>query len=202
GFFYIALFFRAYASLAIGLLALLVFFLGRRVRSKASVQETMPKRSSPLIAAGVAAAIYLLFYVARVGGDFMFARFMIPVLPLLYFILEASLNRLPKTILRYRTALCLIFIGSVIAERQLREHLLFHYDAASAQLAGNWNDEDEHGGETHGIADERWVYTRDRFIVDGAVRGSLDTYREIGKFYEPFFQGIPVKAAISGGQNS
>jgi hypothetical protein len=92
-------------------------------------------------------------------------------------------------------------IGSAFIEPRIRENILFHTDAASGQLSGNWND-DEGGGETRGIADERWVYTRKRFAVEGEMRGSLDVYCDIGKFYEPFFAGLPIKVAIMGGQNS
>ena len=43
---------------------------------------------------------------------------------------------------------------------------------------------------------------RKRFVVDGEMVGSLDFYWDIGKYYEPFFEGLPVKVAILGGQNS
>lgn len=35
------------------------------------------------------------FYVVRVGGDFMFARFLIPITPIYFFLLESILNRIP-----------------------------------------------------------------------------------------------------------
>jgi hypothetical protein len=38
--------------------------------------------------------IPFMFYVARVGGDFMFARFLIPVTPFLFFIIDMTVNRL------------------------------------------------------------------------------------------------------------
>jgi hypothetical protein len=38
--------------------------------------------------------------------------------------------------------------------------------------------------------------------VGSELAGSLDVYCEIGKFYEPFFAGLPIKVAVMGGQNS
>jgi hypothetical protein len=144
--------------------------------------------------------VYLILYVARVGGDFMFARFMIPVLPLLYFIVERGIDNLPEKLRQYRLITFLVLIAATFVERQFRENILFHVDAATKELSGNWNETD--GGPTRGIADERWVYTRKRFAVGNEMVGSLDVYCDIGKFYEPFFEGLPVKVAIMGGQNS
>ena len=88
---------------------------------------------------------------------------------------------------------------AVVLEGILRENVLFHTDPETGLQAGNWDGED--GGSTHGIADERWVYVRKRFQLNGVERGSMDVYSDIGKYYQQFFEGLPVKVAITGAQN-
>ncbi|MDP4219052.1 MAG: hypothetical protein Q8916_01615 [Bacteroidota bacterium] len=202
GFFYIWLFFRVYFSAGIALVILGTLAIVRKIRFHTSKDVSSADKfmtgGSPVIAASTAIVIYLVLNVARVGGDFMFARFMIPVLPLIYYLIESLVNRLalfPK----FRFAVPIALICFVVLETGLREKVLFHFDQKSGQLAGNWDGPD--GGETHGIADERWVYMRKRFLLNGVERGSLDVYCDIGKYYEPFFEGLPVTVAITGAQN-
>jgi hypothetical protein len=201
GFYYILLFFRIYISAAAGLVIVAVSFIlnkGKFSRMRASSQAD--QRGSPIAAASIFIAVYLLLYVTRVGGDFMFARFLIPVLPLLYFIIEAVIDRFPPQLAKYRMLICIVLLGATPADRAFRERILFHYDAATKTLASNWDGDD--GGTVRGIADERWAYTHTRFTVGAEPVGSLDTYVNIGKLLAPIFEGLPVKVVIMGGQNS
>ena len=201
GFFYIFLFFRIYISAGAGLIIGVISLLLKR--SKFGTEQPVASRNdtgSPFVTACIVITVYLLLYVARVGGDFMFARFMIPILPLLCFLIEGGIFALGKPFSAYRLLICIALLGATFVDRRLREKTLFHYDAATGQLASNWDGDD--GGSARGIADERWVYTRKRFAVGGEMVGSLDVYCDIGKYYEPFFQGLPIKVAIMGGQNS
>ena len=50
-------------------------------------------RPHPVLLAGLFAAAYILFTI-RIGGDFMFARFFIPITPFIYFGTERLLHRL------------------------------------------------------------------------------------------------------------
>jgi hypothetical protein len=201
GLFYIWLFFKVYISAGLGLLLAigLAIFAKRLLRTDA--QRASPgafgSAGSPLLTALIMVMGYLLLFVARVGGDFMFARFIVPVLPLIYFTLERIIDYLPST--RYRWSLTLLFVASVLVENNWRDRVLFHRDATTGELEGNWDN--VNGGETHGIADERWVYYRKRFLLSGVGYGSLEVYSEIGKYYESLFAGLPVIVAIPGAQN-
>ena len=128
----------------------------------------------------------------------MFARFMIPVLPLIYFLVEYLLARLPVEY-KYKLFIPAVLIASLFIENGIRENILFHFDDKTQQLSGNWDGPG--GGPTQGIADERWVYMRKRFLLNGVERGSMDVYSDIGKYYEPFFAGLPVTVSITGAQN-
>jgi hypothetical protein len=200
GFFYIFLFLKVYFSLAIFLIGIGVwYFLKRPSSTLPTVNSTS---GSPIITAIALVAVYFVIYIAKVGGDFMFARFIIPVLPLLYFIIERSLDRISLAKTLYKWGIPIVLIAMVVFEgRYIRTKILFHLDAATNKLEGNWGNEDN-PGEVRGIADERWVYLRERFFLNGENRSAIDVYSEVGAFLEPFFRDLPITVAIGGAQNS
>ncbi len=198
GLFYIILFFKAYWSAAAALIAWVVlrFFL------KKLPSDSRGSLGSPTITAFVAIVVYCIGYVAVVGGDFMFARFMIPILPFMYFLLESilvSIEWKPPvfSIIVPAALMCLVLVEGKI----IRSQVLFHFDQSTGKMEGNWGN-DDNPGETRGIADERWVYMRERFTIGGESKASIEVYSDIGKFLEPFFRGLPVTIAVSGAQNS
>ena len=85
---YVAYFFEKYWVLLLGPPLLLLGLARKRASDEASDLAT---RSAALAAA--LAAVWIA-YVARVGGDFMYARFLIPATPLLAVLLELGLARL------------------------------------------------------------------------------------------------------------
>lgn len=87
---------------------------------------------------------YLILFVARVGGDFMYARFIIPVIPLIYFVIESSLKR-------FKNPALLIGVCALIAFEMNFRHNLF-YDAA---------DNHKPAFELQGITDEQWYWSHD-----------------------------------------
>jgi hypothetical protein len=62
-----------------------------------------------LVLGGLLALVHL-GYVMRVGGDFMFGRFVVPVLPLLYLLLEAALRAVAE-----RRVRSLLLAGALVA---------------------------------------------------------------------------------------
>jgi len=86
--------------------------------------------------------VYLILFVARVGGDFMYARFIIPVVPLIYFVIEQSFKEFKNTPL-----LVSILILSFVVENSLRTKLF--YDKA---------DNHRPSFELQGITDESWYW--------------------------------------------
>ena len=117
GFTYIGLYMQRYPVLLIGP-ALLLFRIVKR--GKAGLNE----RPDLILAAGI--ALLHAVYVARVGGDFMFARFLIPVTPLLLWSAEGELGLLmradPRRIAAATSLLCVavVFVPAPVSGTQIR----------------------------------------------------------------------------------
>lgn len=106
GFAYLKLFIKSYYILRLVLPALLVALI-MRFRDVISTRFTEPRDRALLL------ALFFILpytaYVVRSGGDFMFARFFIPITPLLFFALESSLRRLlPNWWLYFPAALVIL----------------------------------------------------------------------------------------------
>jgi hypothetical protein len=90
---YLGLYLRSYWILALGIAGIGWLLFREMVRGAAEDHETFPwsgPRAPFLLLATI--ALYATF-VAKVGGDFMFARFLIPVTPLLFLSLELISSR-------------------------------------------------------------------------------------------------------------
>jgi hypothetical protein len=125
-----------------------------------------PRRAAGLELA--LAAVYAL-YVIRVGGDFMFARLLIPVAPFLLLLVERGLDALLGARPRVRAAaIAALGVGLV---------------ATPSPVAGSQR--------VHGIADENYVYTRafphwaERADANGAELARL-------------FDGLPIAVGFFG----
>jgi hypothetical protein len=94
GFRYLGLYFEKYGVLALGPALLLLVALHWR-REDPSRREALKVAWLPrVLLAGALAATYML-YVARVGGDFMYARMLIPATPFLLILFELGFSALP-----------------------------------------------------------------------------------------------------------
>jgi len=195
GFFYLWLYFKVYFTSILFLSGLLFLFLRNRKN-----YDTQPSSLPlPLLVAISATLFYLIAYVAKVGGDFMFARFIIPVVPLIYYSIEEAIAfASDQYFKKISLALPLLLLGTLLYENYHREDILFEWK--DGELKARWDG--GAGGETRGVVDERWVYNRSRFSIDGFERGSLEVYSSIGKYYEPFFEGLHTTVAIKGAQNT
>ncbi len=196
GFFYIWLYFRVHFTSGIALILGALVLTQKQKKTSESGSDSDP--GSPYLTAFVAIVVYLILFVARVGGDFMFARFIIPVVPFVYLIIEQGVKQLPTNLLKYRIGVGLILLCSVFVENKLRDGVLFHSDERGNSV-GNW----DLGGErsTRGIAEERWVYYYGHFNLGGIQRGTMDVYSEIGKYLETYFRGLPIAVAMPGATN-
>jgi arabinofuranosyltransferase len=96
GWLYAWLYFGAYVVLLGALAAPFAFVRGLRRGPRAGQAATAP---AALAFAWIAATL-TIFYVIRVGGDFMFARFFLPVTPLLLLGVESLVHLLPRWGLR------------------------------------------------------------------------------------------------------
>ncbi len=101
---YLGLYFQSY-----WLLALLPIALGARLLLKLRHNDRTAKASNPATIIATACVLLWLLYIMRVGGDFMFARFLIPITPLLYLLLENALRDLTASASNRARALHLIF---------------------------------------------------------------------------------------------
>lgn len=170
GWTYVGLYFRFYAPLAAAAIgAWLVLAPGRDAGRDAS--------DAPLRLAAAHAALVIVA-TAYVGGDFMFARFLLPATPFLLLLCERALVALP----RGRTAAAALFAAALAAGGVWRERALHGLNFA-----------------LHGIVDERSQYPRELmaarriqaasiaecFGATGAVflvQGSQASYAYWGRF--------------------
>lgn len=94
---YLGLYFQRYWVLALGVAGPAWLLLRQRNRTASDGGAWTGRRAPALLL--VACVLYLTF-VARVGGDFMFARFCIPVTPLLFLGIESVLTRYRSRVVR------------------------------------------------------------------------------------------------------
>jgi arabinofuranosyltransferase len=97
------------------------------------------RRSDRLLLVAVLCAVYLL-YVLHIGGDFMFARFLLPITPLLYIGLEDVLRGQRRSVVAVGTA---VVVATTLLARIAHESTLHR------------------GSLVHDISDERRIYGPD-----------------------------------------
>jgi hypothetical protein len=169
GFFYVRLYFQKYWIFAAGLVFVLFSTL-RKGRERFG-DEMWSSRILPetAIAAGFCAA-YML-YVARVGGDFMFARMLIPLTPFFAIALEiALLPYLPR-----RPLFSALLIGTLL--------IAFVYQARLMSGLGG----------IRGIVNEWYYY--ERFKPDWNTEP-----RRQARILEKYFRGLNVRIGYFGGE--
>ncbi len=194
GFYYIWLYFRVHFTSGIALIVAALLLL----RKSKNVGETKDesRRGSPTLTALAAIVVYLILFVARVGGDFMFARFMIPVIPFVYFIIERGAGRMRVKTRWHRIGIAVALLASTMIEEKLPVNGFFH--VADGKRIEDWTNVSK--GSTRFIADERWFYY-DYIANSDLPYGIMDACSQIGQYLEPYFRGLPVTVAIPGAMN-
>jgi len=168
GWHYLSLYVRVYPALLLALpMSVWAVVDLRRAASPASPGAA--SRNAALVLAAVFAAAHILA-VTRVGGDFMFARFLLPATPFLLLLCEALVRRLPGTRLQTLTAAVLVL--SFLAGSSLKNLWL--------------------GGGRHvwGIVDEPQFYPADR----------VAQARAEGVFLRPCFEHSGARVLVVAGQ--
>ncbi len=177
GFHYIYLYFKAHFT------SLLIFFIPcylfiHLLKRRELKQFIFKKENAAFITCLFLLFIYLVFFVAKVGGDFMYARFIIPCVPFIcfsifYFI--CSLNT------KYVNVLLFSFLLLCFTETYFRLRLFNQLKEESGINSLIIDD----------VADERYCYTT---CVD------VGRERKRGEEFKKYFKDIKVRALVGGTQ--
>ena len=144
------------------------WFVLRRPDPLAAISAFLGRR--PWLAIGAYVGSYVAF-VLYVGGDFMFARFLIPVLPAVLLAFDVACQRWRPLWLQWGMA-ALLVIG-------------FTFRVEPNGLGNAEND----------VSDNRTISVRD--YVPGM--SWADAFRLVGGYLQTLFQGLDVHLAIAGG---
>jgi len=169
GAFYIKLYFLRYWPLLLGIALVAIAWL-RTVGGGGAIDPAVRDRwRRSVLLAGMLALAYAAF-VFRVGGDFMFGRFLIPVTPLLLVLFERSLIQIGGDHALGRWVLAgVAAIGIVFTPYPLPRNPL---------------------GSVRGIVFEPNYYSTE----------ATEHAKGVGLALRPFFQGLPVRLAFFGGE--
>ena len=196
GFFYIWLYFRVYFVSGIALFASILILLWKRVPSPSAKSED--RRGSASWTALAATVVYLIVFVARVGGDFMFARFMIPVVPFMCLLIEEGIEAFFTPYPMRRIGIVVLLLLATIFSDTIYPNSFFRINSLG-EREENWNLVVVGNGTRH-IADERWYYYN-HFEHPEVLDGTMYINSVIGQFYQPIFAGLPVTVGIPGSMN-
>jgi arabinofuranosyltransferase len=122
---------------------------------------------------------YLIVFVAKVGGDFMHARFIIPIAPFIYFIIYYSLLR-KISVKNLNIAFAVLLLLSFV-ETKIRLDV-FKAPDKTGKIITTLNRD---------VADERWAYTT-YLPIENDIK--------LGKALHRTFEGIDAKMLVRGGQ--
>lgn len=138
----------------------------------------LQKEYSPLLTVLSTLIVYLIFFVAKVGGDFMYARFIIPCIPFIYFIIFYTFSLMNW---RHLNMLLLLVLLLSASETFIRTKMFVDIDVNGKEVPLF----------PHGIADERYCYL---------YFSNTDKDVKRGKELKSLLKDIPYKAIIYGAQ--
>lgn len=182
GFFYLWLYAKCHFTSLLFFLFIPVVF-----KSLISTKESISKKMSAIfmnrelsafMVAVFAVLVYLILFVAKVGGDFMYARFVIPCVPFIYFAIEYSANTVVSK--KYVNAFFVVVLLLSFQETSIRKSMFMK------EKDGKMSSE-----EIQGVTDERYVY-KYQYV--------LDQDKKIGKLIQPYFKDLDAKILVRGGQ--
>lgn len=144
---YVWLYFKTYyALILVPILLVAAFWLVFRRK----VWADKPRIADRALLLSALFILFDLFYIIRVGGDYMFARFLIPITPILFFLIE-------RTIAKLRTR-DLIKVGIAVL--------------VIAATLFRWNQFDPPELRIDGITDERINYPFEK-VVEAEKEGAI-----------------------------
>ncbi len=162
GWHYTRLYFATYFVLLVGLAAIPASWI-LRLRGRHDLDTALLAGTQVLLT---------ILYVTRLGGDFMFARFFVPMTPLLYLAVEDVLRGSRRRWVEITAAV--LIVGSTLAARPLRARTFVGRD------------------RVHGIVDETKYYTAE----------TLEILRRQGEVLGRHLNGTRARVALLPGQDA
>jgi hypothetical protein len=198
GFYYLYTYFKFYTTSLLFLLGIVYLFLVRgksQGTASARIRELFRSdQSAPIILALAYILGYGIFFIAKVGGDFMYARFVIPLVPFFYFTAEASLRGLlrdSRVLLAgsFLTVLVLLYVDHSRRVIPFIESSSKNKDIIilSGDLKLGLN----------GIVDERWLNMRINPFTGLDLTSSA---KQLGFEFKKYFSGKEIRVLIQGAQ--
>ena len=184
GFAYIWLYLQVYFSSILFFVASVFLFFKYVLKSK--FKETFTRIIGDRYLSGILFAIvttlsYLFFFVAKVGGDFMYARFMMPCIPFLYLIIEYAINVQFQQKNGLRLFLLILIPVSVLYESTIRKDFFLTVE----------NGKPVAREKEYGVADERYVYLYQYVLMND---------KKIGLALAPYVKDMDITILMRGGQ--
>jgi hypothetical protein len=178
GFYFLWLYFRGHPTSLLFLAA--VPLLAKGVpKTKPRTRGAPDPGRIPALVALVSIVVYLVFFVARVGGGFMYPRFVVPVLPFAYYLIEWSVWRLagPRRVTALAVLLALPFLVGT-AETTWRNDLLLDPGPAPRHIRN-----------LRGVLDEHAYYT---------AWYPIEHDRKAGTILRPYVADLDVRVLLRG----
>jgi hypothetical protein len=171
GWLYTSLYFRIYAVLLLGVVAMVVVTLRSRFGRRAAPDSPGTANMDVALLASMHVVLNLL-YVTRLGGGFMFARFLIPMTPLLMLILEDASASFRRRSVEW--GVLIVMVAGILVARVVHQEMLPGRD------------------RVHGIVNEANYYPEDY----------LDTLRRQGEVLGRTLRGTDAGVGLLSGQDA
>jgi hypothetical protein len=188
GFLYLWIYLRSYVSswiflIGAGLLAAIAWEMLRQQKGSALLDVVADRELGTIVLGLSYVLVYGILFIARVGGDFMFARFIIPLVPIFYIVGEIALRRLLARRMQYLRIVMIILAMLVLFEKTLR-------DSIYMDETGKRNSSFGEGG----ITDEQWYWSKKE--ADGLDK--IQANEALGRQLKTYFRGEHVSVLLKG----
>jgi arabinofuranosyltransferase len=189
GFKYLYVFFRPYLSSFVFLLAFPALIVAARRQKSGSFIARLrvwfvEPHSAALLLSLTYVFVYVFLFIARVGGDFMYARFLHPIIPLMYLMGELALRRFLAAKKLWLLIACLALPLLVAFEKIPRDALFINPNGTRKPAFG-----------LYAITDEYWYWAHRE---GPANLNPIEQNQLVGDQLQTFFAGYHVSVLLRG----